>query len=246
MKITAEDFCVWYKKSLILNNISLAFPSKKISAIIGPSGCGKTTLLKCINRTAELDDNFKHSGDILLEETSLYSTADPAYVRKTVGMVFQKPIIFPFSIKENVLFGPRYFGIGSNDTADDLTELYLTKVGLWNEVKDKLSHSAKELSGGQQQRLCIARVLANEPKVLLLDEPCSNLDIVSTRLIEELLLSLAAQFTIILVTHNLAQAKRIADTTIFMSNGRLVEAGYTADFFSAPKYQETIEFLALQ
>lgn len=246
MKITMSNLSVQYSANQILNNINLTFNAHTISAVIGPSGCGKTTLLRSINRTAELSPNFTKSGEVYLDNTPLYDKSDAAEVRRLIGMVFQKPVILPFSIKENVLFGPRYFGVNNKSELEYLTEKLLTQVGLWHEVKNKLNQPASELSGGQQQRLSIARVLAVQPKVLLLDEPCSNLDILSTRLIEELLTDLKADFTIVLVTHNLAQARRIAGETVFMSAGRVIEQGTTSTLFTAPTQTETQEFLAMQ
>lgn len=246
MKVTADNLSVCYGTSQILHNINLTFKSNAISAIIGPSGCGKTTLLRAINRTAELYPKFSRSGEVYLDSTPLYEKNDAAEVRRLIGMVFQKPVILPFSIKENVLFGPRYYGVNSKSHLDCLTEQLLSQVGLWHEVKDKLNRPARELSGGQQQRLSIARVLAVQPKVLLLDEPCSNLDILSTRLIEELLTDLAPELSIILVTHNLAQARRIAAEIIFMSAGCVIEQDATDKLFTAPAQTETQDFLAMQ
>lgn len=246
MKINVDNLNVWYGTSQILHNINLTFKSNTISAVIGPSGCGKTTLLRAINRTAELYPKFSSSGEVYIKSTPLYDKIDAAEVRRLIGMVFQEPVILPFSIKENVLFGPRYYGVNNKSELNGLTEKLLRQVGLWHEVKDKLNQPASELSGGQQQRLSIARVLAVQPKVLLLDEPCSNLDILSTRLIEELLTKLAAEFSIILVTHNLAQARRIAGETIFMSAGRVIEQGATDKLFTAPTRTETQDFLAMQ
>lgn len=246
MQILINNFSLWFGENQILHSINLDFRAKKISAIIGPSGCGKTTLLQAINRTAELSCSFRRSGSIFLNDADLYDLKDVSKVRQTIGMVFQKPVTLPFSVKENVLFGPRYYGQTNKHQLDELAEKYLTLVGLWPEVKDKLSAPAKDLSGGQQQRLSIARVLAVQPEVVLLDEPCSSLDIQSTKLIEELLQSLSAHYTIILVTHNLAQARRIAADTLFMSAGRAVEKSETNLLFSAPSQSETQDFLAMQ
>lgn len=238
------DFNIFFKKQQILHDLSATFRSNDITAIIGPSGCGKTTMLRSINRTAELQQDFHTCGQILLDNEDIYSYTDPAVIRRQIGMVLQKPVAFPLSIKENILFGPRYYGTRNKSELDELTETTLTKVGLWNEVKDKLNSPAKELSGGQLQRLSIGRMLAVNPRVLLLDEPCSSLDIKATRMIEELLLNLKKQLTIIIVTHNLTQAKRIATETVFMSDGRIIEASSTEELFENPRHLETQEFLA--
>lgn len=236
-------FDVFYNKQQILYSISAGFRSNSITAIIGPSGCGKTTVLKAINRMAELQQGFFCKGKILLAGKDIYSYADPAAIRQEIGLVLQKPVAFPLSIKENILFGPRYYGKHTRLELEAITETTLTKVGLWNEVKDKLNSPANELSGGQLQRLSIGRVLAVNPKVLLLDEPCSSLDIRSTRAIEELLLDLKKQLTIIIVTHNLTQAKRVATDTVFMTDGRVIEANRTGEIFANPQQVETKEFM---
>ncbi len=218
MTIFLQKFSTWYGTTQILDNITAQYKPNIISAIIGPSGCGKTTLLKSINRTAELSTTFHHKGQILLQGSDVYKETDVTTIRRRIGMVFQKPNPFPMSIYENVLFGPHYYGISEQQELDLILENCLQQVGLWKEVKDKLNATAKQLSGGQQQRLAIARVLAVQPKILLLDEPCSSLDIMSTRIIEELLQNLSKELTIIIVTHNLPQARRIAEETFFMNN----------------------------
>lgn len=241
--IEVKDFSAFYGDKQVLHSITVNFSSTDITAIIGPSGCGKTTLVKSINRTAELVRGFRSTGSILLDNQDVYSFREPAAVRRQAGMVLQKPIALPLSIKENILFGPRYYGVKNQDELDNVVTTALVQVGLWNEVKDKLNSPASELSGGQLQRLSIGRILAVNPKVLLLDEPCSSLDIKSTRLIEELLLELSAKLTIIIVTHNLGQAKRVAGQTIFMSEGRIIEYGATAQLLEQPQNQLTQEFL---
>lgn len=243
MSLIIENFNAWYGKSQILKDISLEFKKNCISAIVGPSGCGKTTLLRSINRTAELDKAFKCSGQILLAGADIYAGKDAAGIRRQVGLVFQTPVALPLSIMENVLFGPRYYG-ASNKQLPVIVEKCLSQAGLWDEVKDKLNKPAAELSGGQKQRLAIARTLAVEPEVLLLDEPCSNLDPASTLLIEKLLVGLSAQLTIVIVTHNLFQAKRVAQETIFIADGQVVEYGTTEAMFNHPHREETKAFFS--
>lgn len=242
--IKMQDFNAFYGEKQILHKISLAFSQSDITALIGPSGCGKTTLLKSINRTAELQKNFRTSGCILLEDKDVYSMKDPADVRRQIGMVLQKPIALPLSIKENILFGPRYYGGRSKAELESIAENTLKSVGLWQEVKEKLDSPASQLSGGQLQRLSIGRILAVAPQVLLFDEPCSSLDIKSTQMIEELLLELRSQVTIIIVTHNLAQAKRIADKAVFMTEGRVIEHNTTKQLLEQPQNPVTQKFLA--
>lgn len=244
MPVRVESWNVWFGKSQILKNISLAFNENGITAIVGPSGCGKTTLLKSMNRSAELDNGFLRSGKIFLHNEDIYRVSDPSLIRRRIGMVFQTPVALPMSIKENVLFGPRYFGEKNKKRLHEICEHSLRQAGLWEEVRDKLSRPAGELSGGQKQRLAIARALAVEPEVLLLDEPCSSLDPASTRLIEELLVQLSAKVTIVLVTHNLFQAKRVARDTVLMMDGRVVENGPTEKMFSAPERQDTADFFS--
>lgn len=243
MSLLIENFSAWYGQSQILKDIGLEFKENCISAIVGPSGCGKTTLLRSINRTAELDKAFKCSGQILLAGADIYAGKNAAGIRRQVGLVFQTPVALPLSIKENVLFGPRYYGAGKNQLAAIL-EKCLFQAGLWDEVKDKLDKPAAELSGGQKQRLAIARMLAVEPEVLLLDEPCSNLDPASTLLIEQLLVNLSAQLTIAIVTHNLFQAKRVAQETVFIAEGQVVECGATGDMFNHPHREKTRAFFS--
>lgn len=237
-------FNAFFYQQHILQGLSVTFRRNTISAIIGPSGSGKTTLLRSINRTAELQPGFSRNGNIFVDQKDIYSVFDPAPIRKKVGMVLQKPLAFPLSVQENLLFGPRYYGMSDKRELAETTETILRKVVLWNEVKDKLNSPANQLSGGQLQRLSIGRALAANPQVLLLDEPCSSLDVQATRMIEELLLNLRSQLTIIIVTHNLAQAKRLASETIFMAAGKIIETGATQQLFANPQSPETQEFLA--
>lgn len=215
-----------------------------ISAIVGPSGCGKTTLLRSINRTAELERGYNSHGDIRIFGQSVMDVKNVSNVRRQVGMVYQTPVALPLSTKENVLFGPRYYGGKSRAEMDAIVEDCLRQVALWDEVKDRLNQSASQLSGGQKQRLAIARALAVEPQVLLLDEPCSSLDPASTGLIEELLKELAVGLCVIIVTHNLFQARRIADETVFMMDGQMIEKGPTSKLFISPSDEKTRSFFS--
>ncbi|SHK82142.1 phosphate ABC transporter ATP-binding protein [Desulforamulus aeronauticus] len=244
MSLQIENLQVRFGSSQILKDIQLSFNERKLYAIIGPSGCGKTTLLKSLNRTLELERGYLISGKVKLYGEDIYEHRDTSLIRQRIGLVFQTPVALPLSIKENVLFGVRYFGERNKTKLNEICEKCLQQAGLWEEVKDKLNNPAKELSGGQIQRLSIARVLAVSPEVLLLDEPCSNLDPAATQMIEELLKGLAKQLTIILVTHNLFQAKRVADVTTFLLNGQVVEVGETETLFLNPQKQETKDFIS--
>lgn len=227
-----------------VKGVSLDFPANKITAIIGPSGCGKSTLVRCINRMHEEITGARAEGQVRLDDLDIYGPGvDPVAVRRTVGMVFQKPNPFPtMSILDNVTAGLRLSGLRRGDLAEP-AERALRDAGLWNEVKDRLDKPASGLSGGQQQRLCIARTIALEPEVLLMDEPCSALDPHSTSRIEELIAKLKSRFTVALVTHNLQQAARVADRTAFMLDGQLVEVGPTKRIFSTPKDARTKEYV---
>ncbi len=238
------DFNTFYGSKPILQNINVGFASNSITAIIGPSGCGKTTLLRSINRTAEMERGFKSQGDIRVLGESIKEVKSLSSLRRQVGMVYQTPVALPLSIRENVLFGPRYYGVKSRRQLDGITEKCLGQVALWDEVKDRLKKPASQLSGGQKQRLAIARALAVEPRVLLLDEPCSSLDPASTSLIEELLARLAEGLCIIIVTHNLFQARRISNETAFILDGKLIEKAPTPILFSSPHSSETRGFVS--
>lgn len=244
MAVDVKDLSVWFGNRQILTDINLQFQKGKISAIVGPSGCGKSTLLRTITRSAELEQEFQYKGQVFLNNDDIYQCRDATIIRRKLGLVLQQPIALPLSIKENVLFGVKYYQRKSKDQLDVLAEKYLRQTGLWEEVKNKLHCPASELSGGQKQRLSIARVLAVEPEVLLLDEPCSSLDPSSTKKIEELILNLSQKITIAIVTHNLFQAKRVAHNTFFMLGGRLVESGPTEELFSRPLEQQTKDFFA--
>ncbi|MCD6545960.1 MAG: phosphate ABC transporter ATP-binding protein [Thermotogae bacterium] len=242
--IEVNDLSAFYGKKTALRNISVKFPKKGITAIIGPSGCGKSTLVRCLNRMNDEIPNFKVMGEIYFEGKNIY---DPdinlTEFRKKVGMVFQKPTVFPMSIYDNVAFGPRIHGIRSKQKLDMIVEKALKDAALWDEVKDELRKPASQFSGGQQQRLCIARALAVEPEVLLLDEPTSALDPIATKRIELLLEELSEKYTIIIVTHNLAQAIRISDHLIFLYRGDLIEFGRTSEIVSQPKFELTEAYL---
>ena len=240
--ITLHDFGVAYEKKTVLSGINTAIPAGKITAIIGPSGCGKSTLLKAINRMLELETDVEIAGSIHVGGRDTH--AIPAEeLRRKVGMVFQTPAPFPMSIYKNMVYAPQYYGIRGRQKLDQIVRENLEVTGLWEEVKDELNKSALKLSGGQQQRLCIARALTANPEILLLDEPCSALDVKSTQTIEELLLKLKENYTIVIVTHNLFQAKRIADECIFMLNGEIWEQNSTEELFNNPQRQETKDYL---
>ena len=243
-KITVRDLNFYYGKFHALKGINLDIPENKVTAFIGPSGSGKSTLLRTFNRMYELYPEQRAEGQIVLDgENLLTSKQDVALVRAKVGMVFQKPTPFPMSIYDNIAFGVRLFeSLGKSDM-DDRVEWALRKAALWEEVKDKLSQSGAGLSGGQQQRLCIARGIAIRPEVLLLDEPCSALDPISTAKIEELIAELKSDYTVVIVTHNMQQAARCSDNTAYMYLGQLIEFGDTKDMFFKPKRQETEDYI---
>ena len=235
---------VWYGKLHVLKDVNLKIPSGKITAIIGPSGCGKSTLLKSLNRLVELIPEARVQGKVMLNGHNIYdSNIDPIEVRRRIGMVFQKPNPLPKSIFENVVFGLRIRGIRGNELHERVKKA-LEVVGLWNDVKNRLRDSAFNLSVGQQQRLCIARAIVTEPEVILMDEPCSALDPISTAKIEELITSLRSKYTIVIVTHNIQQAYRISDYTAFLYMGRLIEFGPTKRLFERPKEKLTKAYLS--
>lgn len=233
--LSVHDLNAWYGEAQVLSNISFDVERNRVTALIGPSGCGKSTLIRCFNRMNDFIPSFRLTGKILLEEEDLYSTAiDPVEVRLRLGMVFQKQNPFPKSIYDNIAYGPRIAGIRSRDQLDAIVEDSLQKAALWDEVKDKLRDNAYALSGGQQQRVCIARTLAIEPEVLLLDEPCSALDPIATAKIEELILELKDSYTVLIVTHNMQQAARVSHYTAFLYLGELIEFGLTDKIFTNP------------
>src|SRR5215470_15643114 len=242
--LDVDALSLWYGGSRAINRISLTIPEKRVTAFIGPSGCGKSTLLRCFNRLNDLVDTVRIEGDIRFEGASIYNPAlDVNLLRRRVGMVFQKSNPFPKSIFENVAYGCRIHGIHRKDALDGIVERSLRGSALWGEIKDRLQESALGLSGGQQQRLCIARAIAVEPEVLLLDEPCSALDPVATAKVEDLIHQLKTQFTIVIVTHNMQQAARVSDYTAFLYLGELIEAGTTEQIFTAPAKRETEDYI---
>jgi phosphate transport system ATP-binding protein len=227
-----------------VRGVNLPVLSRQITAIIGPSGCGKSTLIRTFNRINELMADVRMEGEVLFHGHNLFARdIDPVEVRRRIGMVFQKPNPFPKSIYENVAWGPRINGLVAKRDMPELVERSLQQAGLWNEVKDRLHQSGLGLSGGQQQRLCIARTLAMQPEVILMDEPCSALDPVSTARIEDLLFELKENYTIVIVTHNMQQASRVSDFTAFMEAGNLVEYGQTQQVFTKPKHKRTEEYV---
>lgn len=243
--ITTKDVHLYYGKKEALKGITLDFPQGGIHALIGPSGCGKSTYLRCLNRMNDMIENVKITGDIRLDGNDIYSPqTDTVTLRKRVGMVFQQPNPFPFSIYENIVYGLRIAGIKDKEVLDERVETSLKQAAIWDEVKDDLKKSAVALSGGQQQRICIARVLAVRPEVILLDESTSALDPVSSSLIEEMLLKLKEEYTCIIVTHNMQQASRISDTTSFFLNGELIETGLTKKIFVTPDNKKTDDYLS--
>ena len=243
-KIEVKDLNFYYGKFHALRNVNMSIEEKKVTAFIGPSGCGKSTLLRTFNRMYELYPGQRAEGEILIDGENLLTTkTDISLIRAKVGMVFQKPTPFPMSIYDNIAFGVRLFENLSKGEMDERVEWALTKAALWNEVKDKLRQSGNGLSGGQQQRLCIARGVAIKPQVLLLDEPCSALDPISTARIEELIAELKNDYTVVIVTHNMQQAARCSDYTAYMYLGELMEFGETSQLFVKPKRKETEDYI---
>jgi len=243
-EIQAEDFSFWYGETQALKHISLTLPPGEITALIGPSGCGKSTFLRSINRLQEIIPGTRHEGVLRLDGSDIHAAGvDVVALRRRIGMVFQRWNPFPRSIYGNVAYGPRINGIRDNARVDEIVETSLRRAALWDEVKDRLRQSALSLSGGQQQRLCIARALANDPEVLLLDEPASALDPLSTQKIEELLFELRGSLTVVIVTHNLQQAARASDHTAFFFLGELIEAAPTQTIFTAPSDDRTEAYI---
>ena len=241
--ISVREANLWYGDLQAIKNISLEIPPRQVTAFIGPSGCGKSTFLKCFNRMNDLVPDCRIEGRFLVGNTDIYGAINVSELRKNVGMVFQKPNPFPMSIYDNIAYGPRTFGITGHARLDEIVETSLRQAAMWDELKDRLHRSALGLSGGQQQRLCIARALAASPKILLMDEPTSALDPISTGKIEELVEGLKQDITVVIVTHNMQQAARIADKTAFFLLGELVEYGNTDDLFSSPKDERTERYI---
>jgi len=242
--LEVANLSLWYGTAQALHGVSMKVPSRRITAFIGPSGCGKSTILRCFNRLNDLVDGVRTEGDILLDGASIYDPRlDINALRRRIGMVFQKSNPFPKSIYENVAYGPRIHGVRRKSQLDENVEKSLRGAALWDEVKDRLDQSALGLSGGQQQRLCIARAIAIEPEIILLDEPCSALDPLATARIEELMQDLKNRFTLVIVTHNMQQASRVSDYTAFMYLGRLVEYGATERLFINPRKKQTEDYI---
>jgi phosphate transport system ATP-binding protein len=240
-KIISKNLNLWYSEKQALKNINLEIPEKKITALIGPSGCGKSTFIRCINRMNDLVDKVRIEGEVLYDNTNIYSKdADVVELRKKIGMVFQKPNPFPMSIYDNVAYGPRIHGAHN---VKGIVERSLKDAALWEEVSDRLDKPALGLSGGQQQRLCIARTLAMKPDVILFDEPCSALDPISTAKIESLMDELKENYTQVIVTHNMQQAARVSDCTAFFLLGELIEVGDTKTIFEMPKEKSTEDYI---
>ncbi|NVN99655.1 MAG: phosphate ABC transporter ATP-binding protein [Geobacteraceae bacterium] len=244
-KVTLENMSVHFGNNHAVKNVSMDFAAHSVTAIIGPSGCGKSTLLRSLNRMHDLVPSAKVSGTILVDGKNLYDRSiDPVAIRRKIGMVFQKPNPFPaMSIYDNVVAGYKLNSRMNRAVADEIVETCLKRVALWDEVKDRLKSSAMDLSGGQQQRLCIARTIAVQPEVILMDEPCSALDPIATLKIEELIEELKERFTIIIVTHNMQQAARVSDSTAFMYMGELVENGATKKIFTTPEKKQTEDYI---
>jgi len=245
VRMRVDELSVYYGKVQAVKQVTLSIRTHKVTALIGPSGCGKSTFIRCLNRMHELTPGARVEGKVLLDEQDLYGAGvDPVDVRRRVGMVFQKPNPFPnMSVRENVIAGFRLNGVRDRKTLDEVVEKSLRGAALWDEVKDNLQKSGASLSGGQQQRLCIARALAVNPEVLLMDEPCSALDPIATAKIEELIHELKEQVTIVIVTHNMQQAARVSDFTAFFYLGELVEFGETGKLFTAPEKRQTEDYI---
>lgn len=243
VKIKVENLDLYYGAFQALKDINLSIEENKITALIGPSGCGKSTFLKTINRMNDLIETCKYTGDISFDNKDIIKDYDVIELRKKIGMVFQKPNPFPMSIYDNVAYGPRAHGIKSKQELDQVVEKSLKSAALWDEVKDRLKKSALGLSGGQQQRLCIARAIAVEPEVLLMDEPTSALDPIATLRIEELIMKLKEEYSIVIVTHSMQQAGRVSDNTAFFLMGELIEYGATTDIFKNPVHQKTEDYI---
>lgn len=243
-KLYSKDLSLWYGKKQALKNVDFSFKDKSITAFIGPSGCGKSTYLRCFNRMNDLIATVNIEGEVVYNGIDINGKdADPVEIRKKIGMVFQQPNPLPKSIYENVAYGPKIAGIKKKKTLNDIVEKSLRKAAIWNEVKDELKKSALALSGGQQQRICLARTLAIEPEIILMDEPCSALDPIATAKIEQTMLDLKKDYTIVIVTHNIQQAARISDQTAFMLLGELVEHGTTKEMFEKPINTETSDYI---
>lgn len=241
--LEAKDLNLWYDANHALKNINISIPERKITALIGPSGCGKSTFLKSLNRMNDLVEGCRIEGKVTFNGVDIYKDIDVTSLRKQIGMVFQKPNPFPMSIYDNIAYGPKLHGVKSKVKLDEIVENSLRQAAIWDECKDRLKKSALGMSGGQQQRLCIARALAVEPEILLMDEPTSALDPISTSKIEDLAIELRKKYTIVIVTHNMQQALRIADKTAFFLLGELIEYDDTEKMFSEPRDKRTEDYI---
>ena len=242
--IETRNLNLWYGEKNALTDVNVKFEQNKVTALIGPSGCGKSTLIRCFNRMNDIVINCRVEGEIIFDGKNIYSKdVDVVDIRRKIGMVFQKPNPFPKSIYENVAYGPKIHGTRDKKVLDEIVERSLKAAALWNEVNERLSDSAMSLSGGQQQRLCIARAIAVEPEVILMDEPCSALDPIATSKIEELISELKQDYTVIIVTHNMQQAARVSDYTGFMYLGKLIEFGETKQIFETPREELTEKYI---
>jgi phosphate transport system ATP-binding protein len=241
--IETKDLCLYYGDNQALKNINMAINKNEVTALIGPSGCGKSTYLRTLNRMNDLIESVRITGQVLFEDKDIYKDYDEIYLRKRIGMVFQRPNPFPMSIYDNIAYGPRIHGIKNKKVLDEIVEKSLKGAALWDEAKDRLKSSALGMSGGQQQRLCIARTLAVSPEVILMDEPTSALDPISTGKMEELMDELKKKYTVIIVTHNMQQAGRIADKTAFFLSGEVIEYGKTEDIFYNPRDKRTEDYI---
>ena len=242
-KITVKDLDLYYGSHQALKKINMNIEKNEVTAFIGPSGCGKSTFLRTLNRMNDLIDDVKITGEVLIDGEDIYKSNDVIALRTKVGMVLQKPNPFPMSIYDNIAYGPRIHGIKDRKKLDQIVEESLKSAAIWDEVKDRLKTSAMGLSGGQQQRLCIARTLAVSPEIILMDEPTSALDPISTSKVEELMDELKKQYTVVIVTHNMQQAGRIADKTAFFLTGEVVEFGKTDDIFYKPRDKRTEDYI---
>jgi len=243
-KIDIKNLNVWFEDNHVLKDMTLAIKANAVTAVMGPSGCGKTTLIRALNRMNEVIKDSRTSGEIYIGEQNIYDRDTNVYeLRRKVGMVFQKPNPLPKSIFENIAFGPKVHNAARGKRLDEIVKRSLKEAALWDEVKDRLQDSAFDLSGGQQQRLCIARALAVEPEIILMDEPCSALDPAATAKIEQLIRTLAQNYTVIIVTHNMQQASRVSDFTVFLYLGRVIEYDITKDMFEHPKNELTEKYI---
>ena len=244
IEIETKNLNLWYGEKQVLKNIDLKIPEEKVTAVIGPSGCGKSTLIRCFNRMNDIIDCCRIEGKVFIDEKDIYDKRiDVVELRKNVGMVFQKPNPFPKNIYENIAYAPRIHGLKNKKKLDKIVEKCLKQAFLWDEVKDRLSESARSLSGGQQQRLCIARALAVEPEIILMDEPCSALDPMATAKIEELIRYLSEDYTVVIVTHNMQQAARVSNYTAYLYIGELIEFGSTKQIFENPREESTENYI---